>query len=149
MYADLNAARSTVKKSTKNSKNHKLTGIRILLVDDAPDNRALVNRVLSIYGASVKNAESGQEALNSCAENTWDIILMDMQMPVMDGFQTTKALRARGYQQPIIALTAHALPEERQQCLAAGCNDHVTKPIDWDRLVEAILRWTRKINPID
>ena len=149
LYADLNAARSTVKKSTKNSKNHQLTGIRILLVDDAPDNRALVNRVLSIYGASVKNAESGQEALNSCAENTWDIILMDMQMPVMDGFQTTKALRARGYQQPIIALTAHALPEERQQCLAAGCNDHVTKPIDWDRLVEAILRWTRKINPID
>lgn len=145
LYPNLTAARAALRKPvSKSTQNHALSGKKILLVDDAPDNRALVNRVLTIQGATVTTAESGQEALDHCVNDTWDVILMDMQMPIMDGFQATRELRARGYQRPIIALTAHALPEERAQCFAAGCNDHVTKPIDWDQLVDVILRWDRR-----
>jgi CheY-like chemotaxis protein len=75
-------------------------------------------------------------------KDAWDVILMDMQMPIMDGFTATQELRSRSYKGPIIALTAHALPEEKERCIAAGCNDHVTKPVNWHHLIQVVKQWS-------
>ena len=91
-------------------------------------------------------AENGQIALDLAlaarqAGNPFDIILMDMQMPVMDGYEATQKLRRAGYREPIIALTAHAMTEDRQKCIDAGCNDYIGKPLDPKKLVELLGAW--------
>jgi CheY-like chemotaxis protein len=99
--------------------------------------------VLSKAGASVELADNGAMAVDKAlaafqAGQAFDVILMDMQMPVMDGYAATLALRARGYSGSIIALTAHAMANDRQECLDAGCDDYATKPINRTELVETI-----------
>ena len=106
-----------------------LEGKRILIVDDVADNRTLMERYLRPSGVQVGFASGGQEALDSAKETDWDAILMDIQMPNMDGYEATSRLRQLGYERPIIALTAHAMREELQQCLNAGCNETMTKPV--------------------
>ena len=91
--------------------------------------------------AQVDLAENGVEALQKASNTPYDLILMDIQLPVLDGIQATQILRQRGFQKPIIALTAHALPEEVHRSHLAGCNEHLTKPISRLDLIEAILRW--------
>ena len=108
---------------------------RVLLVDDAPDNRLLVSRILEKNGATVDTAENGREGADKAwqarAEGTpFDVVLMDIQMPVLDGYGATRELRARGYELPIVALTANAQPTDLQKCLHAGCDAHASKPID-------------------
>jgi PAS domain S-box-containing protein len=114
---------------------------RVLVVDDAPENRALLSVVLQPIGLELTEAENGQEALERCAEMSFDIILMDMQMPVMDGYTATRKLRERGIEAPIVALTAHAMKGYEQECQAAGCSDFVTKPIDIDTLMGTLAHW--------
>jgi CheY-like chemotaxis protein len=123
-----------------------LKGLHILLAEDGPDNQLLITHILKKAGAVVELAEDGREAMGkaSAALRTgvpFDIILMDMQMPEVDGYHATGQLRSQGYTGPIIALTAHAMATERQKCVDAGCNDYATKPIDRPALFETILKY--------
>ncbi|MNJ92705.1 Aerobic respiration control sensor protein ArcB [compost metagenome] len=115
-----------------------LNNVSILLIDDVEDNRLLINRVLSRRGASVALAANGFEGVQKALENDYDIILMDIQMPVMDGYTATRKLREAGYKKPIIALTAHAMKDDRERCLNAGCTDYLTKPIKVDHLIKIL-----------
>ncbi|MBX3039224.1 MAG: response regulator [Bdellovibrionaceae bacterium] len=104
-------------------------GKRILIVDDTPDNRFLIERILTRRGFSVEHAENGEEGVQKALSQNFDLILMDVQMPVMDGYTAVRTLRAQNYSKPIIAVTAHAMKGDRASCLAAGYSDYLTKPI--------------------
>ncbi|MBO9667476.1 MAG: response regulator [Bdellovibrio sp.] len=112
--------------------------VKVLLADDLPDNQILIRRYLKSDNFRVSCANDGFEAVRMASENDFDIILMDVQMPGMDGLEATRVLRAKGYNKPIIALTAHALQEEIEKSLDAGCNAHLTKPIHKSDLLRAI-----------
>lgn len=115
-----------------------LNGLNILLAEDSPDNRAVMRAFLRNTQATLVFAEDGLEALQKASEENFDLVLMDIQMPKMDGLNATIKLRESGFTKPILALTAHALPEEIKRSLAAGCNGHLTKPIARDALIAAI-----------
>jgi two-component system, sensor histidine kinase and response regulator len=122
-------------------------GIRVLLVEDNEMNQQVATELLQSAGAVVTIANHGKEAVDILTAKEemppFDVVFMDLQMPVMDGLTATKLLRTKPYLEklPIIAMTAHALVEERQRCLDAGMNDHVTKPIDPDVLFATMMRW--------
>ncbi|MFT5050155.1 MAG: CheY-like chemotaxis protein [Chlamydiales bacterium] len=112
-----------------------LSGRRILVAEDGADNRRLMDFLLKRAGATVDMAVNGEMAYEDvmAAEEQsvpYDLVLMDMNMPVMDGYDATESLRADGYTRPIVALTASALPENRDRCLEAGCDEFMTKPVD-------------------
>jgi PAS domain S-box-containing protein len=111
---------------------------RILVVDDGAENRELVKLVLEENGLSVEEAENGQVAVDKAAVTRYDVILMDMSMPVMDGYTATRTLRQRGLKTPIFALTAHAMKGFEKEVLEAGCTGYVTKPIEIDVLLGAL-----------
>ncbi|MCX6109867.1 MAG: ATP-binding protein [Proteobacteria bacterium] len=118
-----------------------LPGVRVLVVDDSADNRLLLNRILLGAGAKVDMAENGQEALDRIGECKYDMVLMDLQMPVMDGYEANERLRQQGYRTPVIALTAHALREERQLCLDKGFTDHIGKPVDRIAMLKTLTQY--------
>lgn len=122
------------------SKEFPLNNVQVLLADDSEDNLFLVTSILKKYGAEVTTADNGAKAYKIALEGDFDIVLMDIQMPEMDGHQATRALRDAGFNRPIIALTAHAMAEERALTLASGCDGHVTKPINPLELVSEIER---------
>jgi PAS domain S-box-containing protein len=116
-----------------------LKGKRILLVEDAEDNQFLIQQFLSRTGAIVEIANNGNEGVDKALNNEYEVVLMDIQMPFKDGYQATSELRSKGYRKPIIALTAHALVEEREKCLRTGCTSHLTKPINRQQLIESLV----------
>jgi len=103
---------------------------KVLVVDDSEDNHLLLEALLGRMGLNVTSAMDGQEAIDKAARETFDLVIMDIQMPVMDGYVTTQSLRARNYRGPIVALTANAMTETRDRCLKAGCDDYLTKPVE-------------------
>lgn len=111
---------------------------RVLVADDSADNRRVLLHILSRFGIDADAAPDGREALEAALRGPYDVILMDMQMPEMDGYAATQALRRSGYPRPIVALTAHALSQDREKCLQIGCTDYLTKPVNV-RLLSEIL----------
>jgi CheY-like chemotaxis protein/HPt (histidine-containing phosphotransfer) domain-containing protein len=122
-------------------------GFRVLVVDDNAVNRRVVRRMIEKAGGRVEEADGGEVAVRLCREHAFELVLMDVQMPEMDGYQATAAIRAddarRGTHTPIVALTANALPEDRAHCLASGMDEHLGKPVRSPDLIRALAKWTR------
>ena len=119
---------------------------RILLAEDGPDNQRLIAFLLRKAGANVTIVDNGRVAVDAAIERReagtpFDLVLLDMQMPVMDGYQAARQLRKADFTIPIVALTAHAMAESRQECIDAGCDDYLSKPIDRKRLVDTLALW--------
>lgn len=116
----------------------------MLLVEDNDINQEVAIGLLEDAAIEVDLAENGEIAVRMARENDYDAVLMDMQMPVMDGIEATRVIRSdpRFQNLPIIAMTANAMATDREQCLKAGMNDHIGKPIDPDQLFSVLLRWT-------
>lgn len=122
----------------------RIDGLRLLLVDDSMDNQIVVQRFLKMAGCEADLANHGREAIEKIQSKDYDVVLMDIQMPVMDGFEAIVELRRLGYQLPVIALTAHALKEQRQQCLEKGFTNHMTKPVNRDALIKMLLPYIKR-----
>lgn len=126
----------------KNESTHErsLKDRRILLVEDSRDNQMLIKKMLTRLGLAVDVACHGAEGVEMALKGNYDLVLMDVQMPVLDGNQATRKLRQLGFRAPIIALTAHAMTSEKEKSMNAGCDDYLTKPIDSALLKTAIER---------
>ena len=122
-----------------------LSGKKILAVDDSDDNLLLIQMFLRQTGIELHTAENGARALESVANIDFDLILMDIQMPEMDGHETTRQIRSSGEGMPIIALTAHATRTEYDRCLASGCNAVLTKPVKDQTLIRLISHYLKLI----
>ncbi|HXX48595.1 MAG TPA: ATP-binding protein, partial [Myxococcota bacterium] len=124
----------------------RLEGMRVLLAEDGIDNQRLVRALLRPTAVEVAVVENGAQAVDQAlaaldAGRPFDLVLMDMQMPVMDGYEATRRLRTEAYAGPIVALTAHAMSTDRGRCLEAGCDEYVSKPIDRAKLLEVVARF--------
>ncbi|HJW72331.1 MAG TPA: heavy metal translocating P-type ATPase [Geothrix sp.] len=123
----------------------RLAGARVLLVEDNDFNQQVGQELLAMLGVEVTLANDGKEALEKVRQTRYDAVLMDLQMPVMDGYESATLMRLdpQFASLPIIAMTAHALLQERQKCLAIGMSDYVTKPIDPEELTRVLVKWIR------
>jgi len=130
-----------VKKSKTRFKKNFLLHKRILVVDDNEMNRLVASTIVTNYGATILEAVNGQEAVDFLGEQELDIVLMDIQMPVLNGYEATRKLRENGKTIPVIALTAYASKGEREKCLAAGMNDYISKPFNEEEFLMTIGRW--------
>ena len=130
-----------VGKTPENILKQDFANYRVLVVEDEPINREIVSELIQEAGLLVEIAENGQEALDKVALSNFDLILMDMQMPVLDGIGATRRLRAGGFRPPILALTASAFSEDRSKCLEAGMNDFIIKPIQPESFYASLYEW--------
>jgi len=132
------------KDRAKNEKSQQKRGVvklasgRVLVVDDGQANRRLIKLILERAGVTVEEAENGQVGYEMATQSHFDVVLMDMQMPVLDGYQATAKLRASGYTRPIVALTANVMTGDKEKCDSAGCDGFLAKPVDIDELLETI-----------
>lgn len=117
---------------------------RVLVADDNAINRKLIAKMLTKMGFESEMAENGLEALNAVQESRFDVVLMDLQMPQMDGLEATRQIRTRGFLLPIIAITADAMPDDQTRCAAAGMNDYLSKPVRASALEAALNNAMRK-----
>ncbi|HJW32955.1 MAG TPA: response regulator [Holophagaceae bacterium] len=111
---------------------------KILLVEDNELNRDSLSRLLKRQGMDVSFAEDGEAGVRVALSDHPDLVLMDIGLPLMDGFDATRAIRAQGGRMPIIALTAHALQSDQEKAIAAGCDDFETKPVEFPRLLAKV-----------
>jgi hypothetical protein len=118
----------------------RLRGRRILLVEDQIDLRELMQRFLEGQGAELTICNNGQDAVDEASRSEFDAILMDIQMPILDGYEATRMLRHRGYTKPIVALTAHASTIDREKCYNAGCDFYLSKPLNTSHLMDLLTR---------
>jgi CheY-like chemotaxis protein len=118
-----------------------LQNLQILVVDDSLDNQLIISHLLRRAGAMVETADNGRDGVDKAITGNFSLVLMDLQMPVMDGFNAISELRSRGYSKPVIALTAHTMKEEKRRCLERGFDDHLSKPIDIQNLFKTISRF--------
>jgi CheY-like chemotaxis protein len=124
------------------SQTAKRLPLSILIVEDNPVNYRLAERVLTKLGYSSSVALNGQQAVDITAQHHYDVVFMDIQMPVMDGLEATRHIRERDGVQPIIiAMTANAMQSDRESCLKAGMDDYISKPIKFDGLLTILTRW--------
>ena len=128
-----------------NEHQQRLSGARILLVEDNPINQELASEVLGSAGIIVTVADDGQQAVDILARETFDAVLMDCLMPVMDGYTAAKVLRQQERLRdfPIIAMTASGKAADREKTRSAGMNDHISKPLDIEELFAMLARWIR------
>ena len=122
----------------------RLSGLSILLVEDQADLRHLMKLYLQKYGARIETCNHGGEAVEKAFKDSYDYILMDIQMPVMDGYEATRQLRARGYRKPIVALTAHASTDDRLKCADVGCDFYLSKPVNMSYLLDVLTQQVPK-----
>lgn len=139
---DRRTAVEEVRDDQEAASRHNLSG-RILVVEDNRVNQVLMARILERWGLAVTIAEDGRDAVRKALAESFDVILMDIQMPNMNGYDATKALRKKGMTTPVIALTAGAMKGDGRKCLAAGCNAYLAKPIDRKQLYETLARYLR------
>ncbi len=123
----------------------------ILLADDSKDNQRLINLYIKDAGATITFADNGKQALEKAQTEDFDLVLMDMQMPIMGGLEATKQLRSQHYATPIIALTANAFKEDKDKCHIAGCDDFISKPIDRGLFIQMLTKYLQpgNIEPIE
>lgn len=119
----------------------RVQGNLVLVVEDTKDNQYLAKQYLLRAGFRVETADNGIEAIEAMAKSHFDLVIMDMQMPLMDGYTATTELRRRGYTTPIVALTAHAMKQDYERCIAAGCTDFLAKPFRRNALIEIVGRY--------
>ncbi len=142
----------STKSAASNSRGSETLSGRILLVEDVPATQRLYSLYLQRAGATVDVASNGEEGADRAlaamkSGRCYDVVLMDMQMPVCDGYTATRRLREAGYARPIVAVTAHALAGDRERCIEAGCDDYLAKPVDRERLVSTSRDWIGRSVP--
>ncbi len=120
-----------------------LRGMRILLVEDSVDNQEIFRFFLESGGADVDIVDNGLDAVSHAGRTRYDLVLMDIQIPGIDGKEATRRIRSQGFRGPVVALTAHAMTEECASCLAAGCNGQITKPVTGDQLIQESFDYIR------
>ena len=112
-----------------------------MVAEDDPANQMLITKLLEKMGFKVTIAEDGNKALQKALTQSFDLILMDIQMSIMNGYEATEALRKEGISTPVIALTANAMKGDREKCITAGCDDYISKPIDQDELRRVLKKY--------
>ena len=136
-FASLRNAIARPRTSEASAARNPTQGLRIMLVEDNLSNRTLATMMLRAAGYTITTIENGELAVKAATEREWDVILMDLHMPRMDGLEATRRIRQIKGREfiPIIGLTASAMREDRDACLAAGMTEHMGKPVEWDVLV--------------
>ena len=128
-------------KAQKNATLQPTARGKVLVVDDAPDNLILTQAYLKMMGLDSEVANNGKEGVEKATRDHFDVVLMDVQMPELDGFEAVQLLREKQYSRPVVALTAHAMKGDRERCLEAGFNEYLCKPVNRLKLQECLSKF--------